>query len=111
MNKKLQDFIIKEVRNYVAINSARPYVMLDKEVPDIKIPKPVIKSYDNKNGIATMILTCDLAGSPSSKLYRAILSEDGQLTIEEFGRMHTQFIYPTDVDLELFFFVKEKTND
>ena len=39
--KELQDFIVKEVRNYVASGAARPYVMLDKEVPHIKIPKPI----------------------------------------------------------------------
>ena len=103
--KELQDFIVKEVRNYVAIGAARPYVMLDKEVPHIKIPKPIIKSYDNKDGIVTMILTCDLEGSPSSKLYRAIFFEEGKLIIEEFGRINSQFIYPSP------FLEKEKTNE
>lgn len=103
--KELQNFIVKEVRNYVASGVAMPYVMSDKKVPYIKILKPIIKSYDNKDGIVTMILTCDLEGSPSSKLYRAIFFEEGQLIIEEFGRMYSQFIYPSP------FSEKEKTND
>ena len=103
--KELQDFIVKEVRNYVASGAARPYVMLDKEVPHIKIPKPIVKSYDNKDGIVTMILTCDLEGSPSSKLYRAIFFEESQLIIEEFGRIYSKFIHPS------LFSEKEKTNE
>ena len=104
--KELQDFIVREVRNYVAIGAAKPYVMLDKKIPHIKIPKPIVKSYHNKKGIITMILTCDLEGSPSSKLYRAIFfEEEGQLIIEEFGRIYSKFIY-----LPLFS-EKEKTND
>ena len=103
--KELQDFIVREVRNYVASAAAKPYVMLDKEIPHIKIPKPIVKSYDNKDGIITMILTCDLEGSPSSKLYRAIFLEEFQLIIEEFGRMYSKFVYPS------LFSEKEKTND
>ena len=104
--KELQDFIVREVRNYVASAAAKPYVMLDKEVPHIKIPKPIVKSYDNKDGIITMILTCDLEGSSSSKLYRAIFFEEGQLIIEEFGRIYSKFVYPS-IDIS----EKEKTND
>ena len=103
--KEIQDFIVREVRNYVASAAARPYVMLDKEVPHIEIPKPIVKSYDNENGIITMILTCDLEGPPSSILYRAILFEEFQLIIEEFVRMYSKFVYPS------LFSEKEKTND
>ena len=103
--KEFQDFIVREVRNYAASAAAKPYVMLDKEVPHIKIPKPIVKSYHNKDGIITMILTCDLEGSSSSKLYRAIFFEEGKLVIEEFARIHSQFIYSSP------FSEKEKTND
>ena len=104
--KELQDFIVREVRNYVANAAAKPYVMLDKEIPHIKIPKPIVKSYHNKDGIITMILTCDLEGSSSSKLYRAIFfEEECKLIIEEFGRIYSKFIYPS------LFSEKEKTND
>ena len=103
--KELQDFIVREVRNYVASAAAKPYVMLDKKIPHIKIPKPIVKSYHNKDGIITMILTCDLEGSSSSKLYRAIFFEEGILIIQEFGRMYSHFVYPSP------FLEKEKTND
>ena len=41
--KELQNFIVKEVRNYVASGAARPYVMLDKEVPHIKTNSQIIR--------------------------------------------------------------------